>query len=114
MKLLALLLLLALPACSTISDLFPSCENKAYAIGSELSAVGVMAHGYTGNPLCGSPNATPICSDIKVVRIIAAAKRTAQTAVVAAEQVCTDNSLQAAQTAFDAYQGIAKIYKAKE
>lgn len=91
--------LFLLSACGTVP-----ISNQIYAVKASLTALEQGAYGYVNQPLCGTPAAVgkSICSKPSIIAKIKMADTTAQTAIKAAEEAQTEQSLAIAQTAFKA------------
>ena len=94
-----ILFLFLLPACGTVP-----ISNQVYAAKASLTALEQGAYGYVDQPLCGTTAAEgkSICSKPSIIAKIKIADATAQTAIKAAEEAQTEESLAIAQTAFKA------------
>ena len=99
MRKLILLSTLLLTACGTVP-----ISNQIYAVRASLTVAEKGAYGYVDQPLCGTEAAEgrSICSKPSVIKKIQIADSAAQTALKAAEEAQTEESLAIAQTAFKA------------
>lgn len=100
------LFLPAVGACSTVEDYIPSLPKDVATLEIGLTAADQLALAYISQPLCGSPKAGQLCSQIAIVRKIKIASDAAYAAVKAAEKAENQNTLAAAQTALSAYKQI--------
>lgn len=105
----AFLLLPVVGACDTISSYIPSLPQDVATLEIGLTAADQLALAYISQPVCGSPKAGPVCSQIAIVRKIKTASDAAYAAVKAAEKTENQNTLAAAQTALDAYKQITDL-----
>lgn len=98
-KLLLMATLLAMTACSGVP-----IENQISAARATLTVAENGAAGYVEQPLCGTAEAVgkSICSKPSIIKKIKIADNAAFTAMAAAEEAQTEESLQIAQTAFKA------------
>ena len=99
MKRYTLLALLFLVGCSNIP-----VDNQITATRAALTVAQKGAFGYVDQPLCGTVEAksVQICSKPSVIEKIKIADNAAMTAMAAAEEAQTEESLAIAQTAFKA------------
>ena len=100
MKKFVILSTLLLTACGTTVPI----SNQIYAVRASLTVAEKGAYGYVDQPLCGTESAEgrSICSRPSVIKKIKIADSAAQTAINAAEEAQSEESLAIAQTAFKA------------
>lgn len=97
-KPLLLLAILAIPACSTIQELYTDVPKEVAVVQASLAAAEHTALIYVSLPVCGKTTAT-LCRDPAITKKIGTADTVAFNAVAAARQAETETALEAAQTA---------------
>lgn len=97
--------LLALSACSTIQELYSDIPKQVATMEVALATAEHTALIYASLPVCGKTTAV-LCRTPAVTAKIGAADTAAYTAIEAARQAETEDTLNAAQTALTAYQQI--------
>ena len=98
-KVLSTLAFIILTGCGSVP-----IANQIEASRAALTVAQKGALGYVDQPLCGTPEAAmaTLCSKPSVIKKIKIADNAAMTALVAAEEAQTEESLKIAQTAFKA------------
>lgn len=112
MKCLPLLLLLALPACSTVEAVLHPSQYLVLNLASQLTTAEDSAQIYIALPYCDKSPAPP-CKDRAIVKKMRTYDTVAYTAIKTADASKDQSDIAAAQSALDAYRNIVNVVTGK-
>lgn len=107
-------LVVMLSACSTWNAAFGYTTKDLNIAKTSMTLANDTARLYVSLPLCNTPKATVICSNITTIVIIGKTRAAAEMAITAAETAQTQNAIGQAITAVNAFTDITKTLKTGE